>query len=122
MRDGTVRIVTMGRRIVGKWKVKSGQLCIGAPMPEDSRCKEVWRSGDKINSGSRGTQFPTMSFSKSSNSADGDNPTDRFLKLVEVPMSQKLPWGAALRSAPWQQSSMHAPCGCVRVERSHQRR
>jgi len=47
MRDGTVRIVTMGRRIVGKWKVKSGQLCIEAPMPEDSRCKEVWRSGDK---------------------------------------------------------------------------
>ena len=24
MRDGTVRIVTMGRRIVGKWKVKAG--------------------------------------------------------------------------------------------------
>jgi hypothetical protein len=48
MRDGTVRIVTMGRRIVGKWKVKSGQLCIEAPKPEDSRCKEVWRSGDKF--------------------------------------------------------------------------
>ena len=47
MRDGTVRIVTMGRRIVGKWKVKGGQLCIEAPKPEDSRCKEVWRSGDK---------------------------------------------------------------------------
>jgi hypothetical protein len=47
MRDGSVRIVTMGRRIVGKWKVKSGQLCIEAPKPEDSRCKEVWRSGDK---------------------------------------------------------------------------
>jgi hypothetical protein len=26
MRDGTVRIVTMGRRIVGKWNVKAGQL------------------------------------------------------------------------------------------------
>ncbi len=47
MRDGTVRIVTMGRRIIGKWKVKGGQLCIEAPKPEDSRCKEVWRSGDK---------------------------------------------------------------------------
>ena len=47
MKDGTVRIVTMGRRIVGKWKVKGGQLCIEAPKPEDSRCKEVWRSGDK---------------------------------------------------------------------------
>ena len=47
MRDGTVRIVTMGRRIIGKWTVKSGQLCIEAPKPEDSRCKEVWRSGDK---------------------------------------------------------------------------
>ena len=47
MRDGTVRIVTMGRRIIGKWKVKGGQLCIEAPKSEDSRCKEVWRSGDK---------------------------------------------------------------------------
>jgi hypothetical protein len=47
MRDGTVRIVTMGRRIIGKWKVKGGQFCIEAPKPEDSRCKEVWRSSDK---------------------------------------------------------------------------
>jgi len=47
MRDGTVRIVTMGRRIIGKWKVKGDQLCIEAPKAEDSRCKEVWRSGDK---------------------------------------------------------------------------
>jgi hypothetical protein len=47
MRDGTVRIVTMGRRIVGKWSVKDGKLCITAPKPEDSRCKEVWRSGEK---------------------------------------------------------------------------
>ncbi len=47
MRDGTVRIVTMGRRIVGKWQVKGGQLCIEAPKQEDSRCQEVWRSGDK---------------------------------------------------------------------------
>lgn len=48
MRDGTVRIVTMGRKIVGKWKIKSGQLCIEAPKHEDSRCKQVWRSGDKF--------------------------------------------------------------------------
>lgn len=47
MRDGTVRIVTMGRRIVGNWNVTNGRLCIEAPKPEDSRCKEVWRSGDK---------------------------------------------------------------------------
>jgi hypothetical protein len=47
MRDGTVRVVTMGRRIVGKWTVKGGQLCIEAPKPEDTRCKEVWRTGDK---------------------------------------------------------------------------
>ena len=47
MRDGTVRIVTMGRRIVGKWSVKDGKLCINAPKAEDSRCKELWRSGDK---------------------------------------------------------------------------
>jgi hypothetical protein len=47
MRDGTVRIVTMGRRIIGKWKVGGGHLSIEAPKPEDSRCKEVWRSGDK---------------------------------------------------------------------------
>jgi hypothetical protein len=47
MRDGTVRIVTMDRRIVGKWRVTNGRLCIDAPKPEDSRCKEVWRSGDK---------------------------------------------------------------------------
>jgi hypothetical protein len=47
MRDGTVRIVTMGRRIIGKWHVKDGKLCIEAPKPEDSRCKEVWHSGDK---------------------------------------------------------------------------
>jgi len=47
MRDGTVRIVTMGRRIVGKWRITNGRLCVDAPKPEDSRCKEVWRSGDK---------------------------------------------------------------------------
>jgi hypothetical protein len=47
MRDGTVRIVTMGRRMVGKWRVKDGKLCIDAPKAEDSRCKEVWRSGEK---------------------------------------------------------------------------
>jgi hypothetical protein len=47
MRDGSVRIVTMGRRIIGKWRVTNGRLCIDAPKPEDSRCKEVWRSGDK---------------------------------------------------------------------------
>ncbi len=47
MRDGTVRIVTMGRRIIGKWKIKGAQLCIEAPKAEDSRCKEVWRSDDK---------------------------------------------------------------------------
>lgn len=47
MRDGTVRVVTMGRRIVGKWRVKDGKLCIDAPKAQDTRCKEVWRSGDK---------------------------------------------------------------------------
>jgi hypothetical protein len=47
MRDGTVRIVTMGRRIIGKWHLVNGRLCIDAPKEEDSRCKEVWRSGDK---------------------------------------------------------------------------
>ena len=40
--------MTMGRRIVGKWKVKAGQLCIEAPKPEDSQCREVWRSNDKF--------------------------------------------------------------------------
>lgn len=47
MRDGTARIVTMGRRITAKWKTKGGKLCIEAPKADDSRCKEVWRSGDK---------------------------------------------------------------------------
>ena len=47
MRDGTARIVTMGRRITAKWKVKDGKLCIEAPKADDSRCKEVWRSGGK---------------------------------------------------------------------------
>ena len=47
MRDGTARVVTMGRRFIGKWRVKDGKLCIDAPKAEDSRCKEVWRSGDK---------------------------------------------------------------------------
>ncbi|MGO4684546.1 hypothetical protein [Hyphomicrobium sp. 2TAF46] len=45
--DGTVRIVSLGRRILGKWKIERGQLCIKAPNPEDSRCKEVWTSGKK---------------------------------------------------------------------------
>ena len=58
MRDGTVRIVTMGRRIIGKWIVKSGQLCIEAPKPEDSRCKEVWRSGDKYQLRLEGDPIP----------------------------------------------------------------
>jgi hypothetical protein len=58
MRDGTVRIVTMGRRIVGKWHVKDGRLCIEAPQAEDSRCKEVWRSGDKYQFGVDGDPVP----------------------------------------------------------------
>ncbi|HEY8128296.1 MAG TPA: hypothetical protein VIF39_06225 [Hyphomicrobium sp.] len=58
MRDGAVRIVTMGRRIIGKWTVKSGQLCIEAPKPEDSRCKEVWRSGDKYQLRVQGDPVP----------------------------------------------------------------
>jgi hypothetical protein len=72
MRDGTVRIVTMGRRIVGKWRVKGAQLCIEAPEPEDSRCK---RSGGPATSISFGWRAPflTMSFSKSCSSAGGDN-------------------------------------------------
>jgi hypothetical protein len=37
VRDGTVRIVTMGRRIIGKWKVKAGQFA----------SKRRSRSGDK---------------------------------------------------------------------------
>jgi hypothetical protein len=60
MRDGTVRIVTMGRRIIGKWKVKGGQLCIEAPKPEDSRCKEVWRSGDKYQLRLEGDPVPYL--------------------------------------------------------------
>ena len=58
MRDGTVRIVTMGRRIIGKWKVKDDQLCIEAPKPDDSRCKEVWRSGDKYQLRVQGDPVP----------------------------------------------------------------
>jgi hypothetical protein len=45
--DGTVRIVSMGRRILGTWKVEGSQLCIEAPKLEDSRCKEIWSSGEK---------------------------------------------------------------------------
>lgn len=37
MRDGTVRIVNLGRRVVAKWTVKQGQLCVEAPLPDDSR-------------------------------------------------------------------------------------
>ena len=57
-RDGTVKIVTMGRRIVGKWKVKAGQLCIEAPKPEDSQCREVWRSNDKFQLRAPGDPVP----------------------------------------------------------------
>jgi hypothetical protein len=48
MRDGTVRIVTLGRRVVAKWTVKQGQLCIEAPRADDSRCAEVWVAGRKV--------------------------------------------------------------------------
>lgn len=58
MRDGTVRIVTMGRRIVGKWRVKDGKLCIDAPKAEDSRCKEVWRLGEKYQFRAEGDPVP----------------------------------------------------------------
>lgn len=44
---GTVRIVTLGRRIIGKWKIIEGQLCVEAPKPEDTKCREIWRSGNK---------------------------------------------------------------------------
>ena len=57
-RDGTVKIVTMGRRIVGKWKVKAGQLCIEAPKPENSQCREVWRSNDKFQLRAPGDPVP----------------------------------------------------------------
>lgn len=46
MADGTVKIVNLGRRIVAKRIVKGDQLCVEAP--EDSKCQEVWRSGNKF--------------------------------------------------------------------------
>lgn len=48
MRDGTVRVVNLGRRIIAKWKVKGGQLCFEAPRADDSRCAEVWAVGRKV--------------------------------------------------------------------------
>ena len=47
MANGTVRVVDLDRRFLGKWKVEGSQLCTEAPRPEDSRCKEVWGSGKK---------------------------------------------------------------------------
>ena len=47
MADGTVRIVDLGSRVLGTWKVKAGQICIEAHKAEYSRCKEIWISGKK---------------------------------------------------------------------------
>jgi hypothetical protein len=73
MRAGTVRIVTMGRRIVGKWNVKASQLCIETPNPEDSECREVWRSNDKCQFRVPGDRVClTTSLSRSNSRAVGD--------------------------------------------------
>lgn len=47
LRNGAVRIVSLGRRYIGKWKISGVQLCIEAPTPEDLTCREIWRSGEK---------------------------------------------------------------------------
>ena len=47
MADGTVRIVDLGRRLRGTWKIDDDELCIETPEPDGSRCKEIWSSGTK---------------------------------------------------------------------------
>ena len=58
MRDGTVRIVNLGRRVIAKWKVKEGQLCIEAPRADDLRCAEVWAVGRKVHLRVPGDRVP----------------------------------------------------------------
>ena len=73
MRDGTVRIVTLGRRIVAKWTVKGGQLCIEAPSADDSRCAEVWVVAPKVQLRvARRPRALRRRSSKSSNRATGN--------------------------------------------------
>ena len=100
MRDGTVRIVTMGRRIIGKWIVKSGQLCIEAPKPRIPAAKRSGAPATSINSDSKETRSPTMSFFKSKNRADGRRNLRRVPHSTEVVMGRKLRL-SVLGSSAW---------------------
>ena len=47
MRDGTIKIFSMGEKATGTWRVKNGQLCVEA-RPQDTDCYGVWLSGNKV--------------------------------------------------------------------------
>jgi hypothetical protein len=72
MRDGTVRIVTMGRRIVGKWR-GAPNCASRRPSPRIPAAKRSGGPATSISFGWRATPFLTMSFSKSRSNAGGDN-------------------------------------------------
>jgi hypothetical protein len=46
-RDGSLRSYTLGKKTVGRWAVRKGELCLYFKEPEDG-CYEVWLSGDRI--------------------------------------------------------------------------
>lgn len=43
-RDGTLTNISMGRKTLGRWRVKQDQLCLDR-APDDQRCYAVSRSG-----------------------------------------------------------------------------
>ena len=72
MRDGSVRIVTLGRRIIGKWPVEQGN---SASRRQGLTIHDVPRSeqrAPKSSCVSRVTPCQSMSLSRSSNRAAGN--------------------------------------------------
>ncbi len=56
-RNGSLVSYSMGRKTIGKWRVKSNTLCLDRGN-EDSGCYEVWLAGKRVELRREGSKLP----------------------------------------------------------------
>jgi hypothetical protein len=47
-RNGTLTIISMGHKSIGKWRVQKDQLCLDTGQEPGAGCYEVWLSGRNV--------------------------------------------------------------------------
>src|SRR5690349_2818879 len=56
LKDGTVKMLSMGTEEAGKWLIKKDELCISSKSTNE--CYEVWQSGNQVELRLEGTGYP----------------------------------------------------------------